>query len=102
MSILTKSVSFLKRLRRRSSPDPVRDWLILFTVSLILFAGLIVWNIWTFDIVANGNGMGASTSVPAPVFNRASLDAVHTIFMNRAAEKTKYDSGTYSFVDPSQ
>ncbi|HUX81018.1 MAG TPA: hypothetical protein VMV38_01705 [Candidatus Paceibacterota bacterium] len=83
-------------------PDPVRDWFTLFTLSLILLAGIIVWNVWAFDTVVNG---GAITAVPVsstPVFNTSSLNTIHTIFATRAAENAKYMAGVYHVTDPSQ
>ena len=51
-------ISFLKRLRFGSNPSPVRDWLIMLTFSILVLAGIVVWNIWTFDTVANGGAIG--------------------------------------------
>ncbi|HVB20264.1 MAG TPA: hypothetical protein VNF51_03245 [Candidatus Paceibacterota bacterium] len=93
---------FLKRLRTSALQDPVRDWLVLLTLSSIALAGIIVWNVWMFDTIANGGVIGVPASSAPPLFNSASLDAIHTIFVNRAAEQTKYVTGFYRYVDPSQ
>ncbi len=94
--------SFLRRLRRGAELDPVRDWLVVVTLSIILLLGIIVWNVWAFDTVANGGSLGAVAPSTTPVFDQASLDAVHTIFANRADEEAKYVTGVYRYVDPSQ
>jgi len=93
--------SVLKRLHY-GAIDPVRDWIVLIILSSITLTGIIVWNIWTFDTVANGRVIGSAATSSPPVFDNASLDAIHGIFANRAAEKEKYDTGTYRFADPSQ
>ena len=83
------------------SIDPERDWIITLIISAILLISLVVWNVWAFDTVANGGVIGSPATNVKPVFNQASLDAIHTIFTNRADEEQKYVSGTYSFIDPS-
>jgi len=94
--------SFFKHFRYGENINPVRDWLIMLTFSVIVLAGIIVWNIWAFDTVAKGGVIGTTaTSTPA-VFSQSSLNTINAIFANRAAEKAKYETGTYRFADPSQ
>lgn len=89
------------RLRHRSL-DPSRDWFVLVALSLITLAGIVVWNAWAFDTVANGGIIGTSaTSTPA-LFNQDSLRTINAVFTGRAEEKVKYETGTYRFADPSQ
>ncbi|MHB8710325.1 MAG: hypothetical protein ACYC6X_02110 [Minisyncoccota bacterium] len=94
--------SFFTRLRASTRQDPVRDWLILLTLSTLALAGIVVWNVWTFDTVATGGIIGAPATGTPPVFSRSSLDTIHTIFTSRAAEEAKYMTGAYHFADPSQ
>ncbi len=93
---------FSKRDEASTRLDPERDWLMLLIVSAIALVGIVVWNVWAFETVANGGVIGAAATSTAPVFSRSSLDAIHAIFQNRAAEEGKYVSGVYSFTDPSQ
>ena len=93
--------SLLKRLRY-GTPNPTRDWFVLVTLSSIIFIGIVVWNIWAFDTVAQGGVIGSAPVNSQPVFNRSSLDTIHTIFANRAAEEAKYETDVYHFADPSQ
>lgn len=93
--------SFAKRMRSFSRLDPARDWIIAFTVAAILLAGIIVWNVWAFDTVAQGGVIGPATTTASPIFSQSSLDAIRTIFANRAAEEVKYTAGAYRFPDPS-
>ena len=92
--------SFLKRPHARL--DPVRDWLALLALSAIIFAGIIAWNAWAFDTIASGGVIGAPVTGSTPLFSRSALDAIHAIFAARAAKETKYESGFYSYTDPSQ
>ncbi|MFA5744754.1 MAG: hypothetical protein WC887_00875 [Candidatus Paceibacterota bacterium] len=101
MSIFSSN-SFLKHIQYGTYINPVRDWLVMLTFSAITLIGIIVWNVWTFDTVVNGGVIGTVATSTSPIFNQASLDTIHTIFENRAAEKTKYINGTYRFSDPSQ
>lgn len=102
MNTLNTVGIFFKRLRSRTHQDPVRDWLAMITIAAIALAGTIVWNAWAFDTVANGGVIGTAAIGPLPTFSRASLDTIHTIFANRAAEEAKYATGTYRYNDPSQ
>jgi hypothetical protein len=102
MNILTVIKSLLKRLHYGARLDPVRDWLLLITVSAIVLAGIIVWNVWAFGTVASGGVIGTPATSTPELFNQSSLDTIHTIFANRETEEEKYKTGTYSFSDPSQ
>lgn len=102
MNLLHHIGSFLQRARDGVHQDPVRDWLALISVSAILLVGIIVWNVWAFDTVAKGGTIGTPPKGASPVFNKASLDAIHAIFAERAAEEAKYATGAYRYVDPSQ
>ena len=102
MNIFDTVISFFKRLRVAGYVDPTRDWLALLTFSAIALAGIIVWNVWAFDTVSQGGVIGTTTASSPSVFNSSSLDAIHTIFVNRAAEEAKYRTGVYRYADPSQ
>lgn len=82
--------------------DPTRDWVTLLTLALIIFAGILTWNIWAFDTVAQGGVIGSAATTTAPVFSQTSLNSIDAIFKQRAAEEEKYMTGVYSFADPSQ
>jgi hypothetical protein len=102
MRLPTPVSSYFSRLRSGVAGDPVRDWLILLTLWVLALVCLIVWNIAVFDEVANGGTFGTSaTSTPA-VFNRSSIDTIDAIFQNRVIEESKYVTGVYRYVDPSQ
>lgn len=79
MDIFDSLDSFLKRLRSRATVDPVRDWLVLLSVSMIALVGIIVWNVWTFSTVAAGGTIGTSATKAPMVFDNSSLDTIHAI-----------------------
>ena len=91
----------LKHLRY-GALNPIRDWLVLVTVSILALAGIIVWNVWAFGTVAQGGIIGSPEKTSTPAFSRSSLDQINSIFSSRAAEEEKYVNGTYDFTDPSQ
>jgi len=101
MNILNNTAPFLKRFRY-GAIDPVRDWLTALIFAIVVFAGIIVWNVWAFDTVANGGVIGTKAPKVSPVFNRASLDTVRVILEKRATEEAKYVTGEYRYTDPSQ
>jgi hypothetical protein len=94
--------SFARRLRSGAHQDPVRDWLVLFILSLLALVCIIVWNIWAFDTVAQGGSIGTAATSTPPVFNRSSIDTINKVFDTRAGEEAKYVTGVYRYGDPSQ
>jgi len=102
MNIFTTILASLRHARARAHQDSVRDWLILVTFSTIMLIGIIVWNIWAFDTVASGGVIGSAVPKASPIFDPATLDAVRTVFKDRAAEESKYLTGGYRYTDPSQ
>ncbi len=98
----TLTTSFFKRFRALAPLDPERDWIVMFLVSIIALAGIIVWNAWAFDTVANGGTIGTPVTTTTTVFNQTSLETIRTIFDSRAAEEAKYTGGVYQYADPSQ
>jgi hypothetical protein len=102
MNINNPIRAFFSRIRSAVHIDPVRDWLILLTLSILAFISIVVWNVWAFDTVARGGVIGTSVPVSEPVFSSSSLDAIHSVFSKRATEEDKYVTGVYRYVDPSQ
>ncbi len=102
MNISDTIASLLKRMRYGANIDPVRDWLVVLTLSIIVLACIVVWNVWAFSTVASGGAIGTSSPKAAPIFDPASLNAIHTIFAARADEEARYVTGVYRYADPSQ
>lgn len=102
MNIFDTVISPLRRLRPGGLQDPARDWFVLLISSVIVLAGIIVWNVWAFDTVASGGAIGSAEPKAAPLFSRATLEDIRTIFADRAAEEAKYVTGVYRYADPSQ
>jgi len=102
MKLFTSLSSFFRGFHLSSRPDPEQDWLVLLGGSMIVLVGIVVWNVWAFDTVTKGGVIGAAATSTAPLFDQASLDTVHRIFADRAAEELKYAAGVYHFADPSQ
>ena len=90
------------RMRPGARFDSEHDWLTLITVSGLVLAGIIVWNLWAFGTVSSGGVIVRQTTNSASPFNTSSIATIHTIFANRAAEEAKYQTGAYRFSDPSQ
>lgn len=92
----------LRRLRSLSDIDPERDWIMLLIAAIIMLVIIVVWNAYVFDTVAGGGVIGSPATTVSPVFSQSSLDAIRTVFENRAAEEAKYISDVYHYADPSQ
>lgn len=91
-----------RRTRLFSDSDPARDWIFLLISSTIVLSGIVVWNAWAFDTVAGGGTIGSSATSAVPLFDQSSLETIHIIFAERAAEEEKYATGVYQYADPSQ
>ena len=89
-------------MRYGTRPNPTRDWLVLLTISIMILAGIIIWNMWAFSTVVSGGVIGNSVTNTPQILNQSSFDTIRIIFKNREAEKEKYETGVYNFVDPSQ
>ncbi len=76
---------------------PVRDWLVLLIVFVLLLLASVGWNLWLFNKVTKGEKIGDVTASQPVVIK---LDQVKRLFENRAAERARY-TGEYRFVDPS-
>jgi len=94
---------FLARLRpTQQGSDPVRTWLLLFALALIMFAGIVGWNVWAFNTVVNGGTIGALTIDAPEAPSQTLLEDIQKVLTHRAGEREKYVSGDYRFSDPSQ
>ena len=100
MQLPTSIKDVLKKLPQR--PDPVRDWLTLLSVTVVILGVVMVGNARLFDTVANGGSIAALSASSTPAFDQSMLQNVQTLFAERAAQEQKYASGTSQFADPSQ
>lgn len=85
-----------------SAIDPERDWIMLLIVGCIAVIIIIVWNAYAFDTVVSGGVIGTPKTSVTPAFSQSSLEAIHAIFTDRAAEEAKYLSDVYHYADPSR
>lgn len=78
---------------------PMRDWIILVCVSLLLLGGFAVWATWLSMTGDESDGAKAITP-PTPVLAPELLQKTDMLFTERALEAERYRS-EYQFVDPS-
>ncbi|GEM_PF-1131284 len=100
-SSLSDSFKKLPRAFPRSvSINPTRDWLILISLVLLLLIANIIINIFGFQqLVSRRNDITIPPS-SAPAINEQAVQNVQQIFVTRASEQAKYESGAYSFTNP--
>ncbi len=79
---------------------PTRDWLLLLSCAGILLLVSVLFNVWTFARVVNGEIVGGVTTT-APQVDTNAIDAVQKVFEDRTSEELNY-KGAYHFVDPSR
>ncbi|MFZ1987881.1 MAG: hypothetical protein WAV21_02520 [Minisyncoccia bacterium] len=80
--------------------QPVRDWVVLLGVGLVLFLGSIAWNLWLFVRVSSGEEIGTPSSAASGV-NTDILQQAQEVFQARKVEEENYKNN-YHFVDPSK
>lgn len=81
---------------------PMRDWLIIIGLALVAFFASIFFNVVTFWNIMEHKSIVKQVTTSVPVINQNAINKVNTIFSTRATEQVKYESGVYSFTDPSQ
>lgn len=102
MSLLNPLTSLIQRTRSKAHAEPLRDWIVLSAVTVVILAGVVAWNLWTFGAITGSSSPGEPAADTRPAFSPSSLNTIQDIFENRAAEEMRYETGVYSFSDPSQ
>ncbi len=80
--------------------DPVRNWLVLLAIALVGFINIIALNVWTFNRIANGHILNASSAETQATTTTPSFEEIENIIMSREEEVKKYQTN-YKFRDPS-
>ena len=78
---------------------PMRDWIILVVVSLLLLGACAVWATWLFMTGASQDMVEGFVS-PHLVLSPELLQKTDLLFTERALEASRYQT-EYQFVDPS-
>ena len=78
---------------------PMRDWLVLLALTLVLLLLSVGWNLLTFKKVTEGEPLDAGAA-PLPL-REAPVGKVEALFEQRAIEAERYLT-EYRFVDPSR
>jgi hypothetical protein len=96
--------SVKKRFTGLGEPHPTRDWLVLLGCAALVLVGMVVWSVWTFQRVVDGEVIDARAVAPMTQDDRVPslLDRVRALYELRAAEAQKYGTGVYPYADPSQ
>jgi hypothetical protein len=79
---------------------PVRDWLSILGGIALLFFFSMLWNVWMYVRISNGEVIG-STTTTQPGVDASAITAAESVFQKRATEETNYKT-VYHFVDPSK
>lgn len=90
---------YLRFLRYGDHERPYRDWVVILVGTLILLVASASWSYFVFGSVSSEYvpaGQASSTAAVA----KAPLEAVRSLFVERALERTRYLT-EYHFVDPS-
>lgn len=89
-------------MRSKAHAEPLRDWILLSAAMVLILAGIVAWNLWTFGAIIGPPSVEEPAADTRPAFSPSALNTIQDIFENRAAEEMRYETGVYSFSDPSQ
>ncbi|MGH7175171.1 MAG: hypothetical protein ACREGR_02330 [Minisyncoccia bacterium] len=82
--------------------DPERDWLILLVTVLLLLAASAIGNALLYRAAVVGAPIVGAGPASASGVSQDALDKAEAALSDRATEEQKYESGTETFIDPSQ
>lgn len=102
MSLLNLLTPFIQRIRSKAHAEPLRDWVILSAITVVILAGVVTWNLWTFGAITGPSSIEELSADTRPALSPSALNTIQNIFEARAAEEARYETGVYSFSDPSQ
>ncbi len=85
-----------------TSFDVVRWWTWGLQVFVVVLVLLVAWSASVYLRVAGGGAIDTDVAENTPIIDQASLRAVRSVLDSRAVEEQKYESGAYSYKDPSQ
>lgn len=83
-----------------SKKHPRRDWVLLVTITLVLFLVIALGTYILFQIQISTDAPSSSTE-KVPELKTSSVETVQAIFEKRAQVRGEYQSGRH-FVDPSR
>ncbi len=80
---------------------PARDWLVLISVAIIILGISTVWNILEFRNITTNQAPTSTVTSHGAAIDSTAMHQVQKIFSTRAGAQARYESGAYSFTDPS-
>ena len=84
-----------------AGPNPPRDWLTLLGIVFVLLLVSVGANIYFYHQAVTGAPLSGKAP-QAAALNTDLVTQVQSVFAARAVEAGKYQSGGYSFIDPSK
>jgi hypothetical protein len=87
---LTPLTRIVRSIGYGTHPRPARDWLVLLTLWMVLFAASILSNVWYFRQASLSNPIGTSTTAETESLD---LTDVRTLFIEREVMRVQYLSG---------
>jgi ABC-type Na+ efflux pump permease subunit len=97
---VTKYTKVFKALRYGEEAKPVRDWLVLLVLVVLLLVGSIIWNIIFFLSTVSDKERAVEVTENVEV-DTSAVERVYEAFDARSQEEARYIS-EYQFIDPSR
>lgn len=99
LSSLTAKLPSLSRFSYGPRIRPVRDWVVLVVLTLLVVAGFAISAAWQYLEGAEADGI-LPPPLPPETVSPETLAETEALFERRAQEALRYQS-EYQFVDPS-
>lgn len=94
--------NILNKVKAAMQPDPVRDWFVIVVITIFFLFLDIFSSFFGFQDIMFKKQPNIIAPTPTPIINRKAINETQQLFDSRASEQTKYESGAYSFTDPSR
>lgn len=80
---------------------PGRDWRAILGIAALVIVASAAWNVVIYLEIATGVSLGSAPESTLPAVSSTEVKDVRAVFTSRTIEQSKYENGTYSFIDPS-
>ncbi len=102
MKINFSTENIVRKIKYGNRLRPSRDWLILIAGAALALISIVTWTTFNFLRVVDGPSVVDTAQNKSVIVDNVAMQEVRQIFDTRAMEQAKYESGEYTFADPSK
>ncbi len=98
---IPSSANFIQKIKHGNYMNPTRDWIVIISIVFVVLVVGIVWNVFAFLGAVSGPTISNTVPTKSAVLDSNAMHKVNKLFDARRTEQLKYESGAYTFSDPS-